>query len=194
MLSLQWTAITYWTSYSKYNKRAKQAPSALPTRCSSLQGRGSRTFFCLASSTAWKILPTFRTIVRATLLSQSKDQNSSHVSREQMSYHLGWCEHRYNADRKLRQSLVEPIMDRAVGAGLQTQLFLCRATWWCMINFLTNSTQAAQSLPSLLMAKLVSRDTAQRHQASRQNKSGLWPKGFIWLFFITDCTSTFFGF
>lgn len=77
-----------------------------------------------------------------------------------MSYQLSWCEHRYNADRKPRQSLVEPIMGRAVGAGLQTPLFLCRATLRYMINFLTNSTQAAWSLPSLQVAKLVSCGTA----------------------------------
>lgn len=93
--------------------------------------------------------PHITAIVRATLLSQSKDQNISHVSKKQMSYQLGWCEHRYNADRKPRQSLVEPIMGRAVGAGLQTQLFLCRASLRYMINFLAKSTQAAQSLPSL---------------------------------------------
>lgn len=80
------------------------------------------------------------TIVRATLLSQSKDQNSSHVSKEQMSYQRGWCEHRYNADRKLGQSLVEPIMGRAMGAGLQTLLFLHGTALRCMINFLAKST------------------------------------------------------
>lgn len=86
-------------------------------------------------------------IVRAALLSQSKDQNSSHVSKEQMSYQLGWCEHRYNADRKLRQSLVEPIMGRAVGAGLQTLLFLHCTALWCMINFLTKSTRQPSVCP-----------------------------------------------
>lgn len=128
------------------NKRAKRAPSALLLLPSEAEAGGH---FCPASSAAWKILLTLLTIVRATLLSQSKDQNSSHVSREQMSYHLGWCEHRYNADRKPKQSLVEPIMGWAVGAGLQTPLFLCRTTPRCMINFLANSTQAARSLPSL---------------------------------------------
>lgn len=82
--------------------------------------------------------PHITAIVRATLLSQSKDQNSSsggggHVSREQMSEQLGRCEHRYNGDRKPRQSLGEPIMAGAVGAHLQTTLFLCPR---CMINFL----------------------------------------------------------
>lgn len=96
-------------------------PSALPKCCSSLWGWGKGPF--LPSFLRSPVLPTLLTIVRATLLSQSKDQNSSHVSREQMSYHLGWCEHRYNADRKLEQSLGEPIMGWAVGAGLQTVFF-----------------------------------------------------------------------
>lgn len=132
------------TNKIKYHKAAKPSP----TKRLSLQTWGSRTF----SPDFFRSLenpPHITTIVRATLLSQSKDQNSSHVFKEQMSYQLGWCEHRYNADRKPRQSLVEPIMGRAVGADLQTLLFLCRATLRYMINFLTKSIQAAQSLPSL---------------------------------------------
>ncbi|KAK1891879.1 Nuclear pore complex protein 15 [Dissostichus eleginoides] len=111
-------------------------------------GRGSRTFLP-GFLHSLENPPHITTIVRATLLPQSKDQNSIHVFSEQMSSQLGWCEHRYNADRKPRQSLVEPIMGRAVGEGLQTPLFLCRVTLRYMINFLTKSTQAARSLPSL---------------------------------------------
>ncbi|KAF3832321.1 hypothetical protein F7725_025986 [Dissostichus mawsoni] len=75
-------------------------------------GRGSRTFLP-GFLHSLENPPHITTIVRATLLPQSKDQNSSHVFSEQMSSQLGWCEHRYNADRKPRQSLVEPIMGRA---------------------------------------------------------------------------------
>lgn len=129
------------------NKRTRPATATSPKCCSSLWGRGSGTFLP-GFLHSLENPPHITAIVRAALLSQSKDQTSSHVSREQMSYQLGWCEHRYNADRKPRQSLAEPIMGRAVGAGLQTPLFLCAALRY-MINFLTKSTQAARSRPSL---------------------------------------------
>lgn len=123
--------------------------------------------------------PHITTIERATLLSQSKDQNISHVSKEQMSQQLGWCEHRYNADRKQRQSLVEPIMGRAVGAGLQTALS-CVALRY-MINFLTKSRQTAHSLPSLQVATLLRCGTERTTLATAQR--GLRPPVLILFFY-----------
>lgn len=140
------TMSNQWETLIKHPKHPDN--ENIDKTCSSLRGRGSRTFLP-GFLHSLENPPHITTIVKATLLSQSKDQNNSHVSKEQMSYQLGWCEHRYNADRKLRQSLVEPIMGRTVGAGLQTLLFLCCATLRYMINFLTKSTQAARGLPSL---------------------------------------------
>lgn len=165
---------------------------SLPKCCSSLWGGGSRTFLP-GFLHSLENPPHITTIVRATLLSQSKDQNSSHVSREQMSYQLGWCEHRYNADRKPRQSLVEPIMGRAVGAGLQTRLFLCRATLRYMINFLTNSTQAARRSALCRWQSWWVGAQPCWHQATKQNKKWAVSKRVNLADFMTNCTSTFFG-
>lgn len=141
---------THWAlKHAKADVRKEQGECHQHYQTAVLRSKAEAAgYFCLTFSAAWKILPTLLTIVRTTLLLQSNDQNSSHVSKEQMSYQLGWCEHRYNTVRKLRQSLVEPIMSWATGAGLQTPLFLWRATPRCMINFLAKSTHAAQTLPS----------------------------------------------
>lgn len=106
-----------------------------------------------------------------------------------MSYQLGWCEHRYNADRKLRQSLVQPIMGRAVGAGLQTLLFLHCATLWCMINFLTKSTQAT------LSALFVGGKTGELWHSTAKSilPSGTLHKT-VHFVLITDITHASFGF
>lgn len=134
MFHFQWTN-TDTTTQNRCNKRAKRQQqrqqSAALRSAAEAAGRFSPGFLHSLENP-----PDITAIVRTTLLSQSRDQNSSHVSKEQMSYQLGWCEHRYNADRKPRQSLVEPIMGRAVGAALQTPLSLCRATLRYMINFL----------------------------------------------------------
>lgn len=145
---LKWFNNHWLNIINQILQSSKVSTPTLPSCWPSLWGRGSGTF--LPDGLNRLENPHHITaIVRAALLSQSKDQNSSHVSKEQMSYQLGWCEHRYNADRKLRQSLVQPIMGRAVGAGLQTPLFLHCAALWYMINFLTKSTQATLSLSSL---------------------------------------------
>lgn len=93
-------------------------------------------------SAASKILPMHVTIVRHRPLCfhSTEIKPATMFPEEQMSSHAGqlgrcWCEHRYNADRKQRQSVGEPIMGRAAGEGLETPVFLCRATLGYMINF-----------------------------------------------------------
>ena len=170
-----------------------QAPAPSPEFCSSPWDRGSRTFLP-GFLHSLENPPHITTIVRATLLSQSKDQNSSHVSKEQMSYQLGWCEHRYNADRKPRQSLVEPIMGRAVGAGLQTRLFLCALLWGIWLTSLLKVPGQPGVCPRCRWQSWWVVAQPSWHQTSKENKKWAVTERAYFVVFITDCTSTFFHF